>query len=142
MSVLVCSLTSNYSCHFTGTYGGHLELSAFASLKKKEIKIVQPGLVYVVSGDDDSRDAMTERQALEKERQRIQDSLPPSAEGPPLTNRDVRRRKRMQEQRASREPSSSRDDSEDCRRSDSVGESSSGPSTKGPAEAFGPLYIA
>lgn len=142
MSVVVCSLTPLNSRHLIGTYGGHLELSAFASLKKKEIKIVQPGLVYVVSGDDDSRDAMAERQALEEERQRIQDSLPPGAEGPPLTNRDVRRRKRMLEQRASREPSSSRDESEDRARSGSVGESSSGPLTKGPAEAFGPLYIA
>lgn len=36
-----------------GTYGGHLELSAFAQLKQKVVKVVQPGLVYLVSGDDE-----------------------------------------------------------------------------------------
>jgi hypothetical protein len=32
----------------TGTYGGHLELSAFAHLKHKNVKVIQPGLVYVI----------------------------------------------------------------------------------------------
>ncbi|WFD36212.1 hypothetical protein MCUN1_003089 [Malassezia cuniculi] len=41
----------------TGTYGGHLELSAFAHAFQKNIKIVQPGLVYVVAGNDGSRGA-------------------------------------------------------------------------------------
>lgn len=41
----------------TGTYGGHLELSAFAHAFQKNIKIVQPGLVYVVAGSDGSRGA-------------------------------------------------------------------------------------
>lgn len=31
-----------------GTYGGHLELSAFAHLKKRDVKVIQPGLVYVI----------------------------------------------------------------------------------------------
>lgn len=31
-----------------GTYGGHLELSAFAHLKRKNVKVIQPGLVYVI----------------------------------------------------------------------------------------------
>ncbi|KAG7442737.1 cysteine proteinase [Guyanagaster necrorhizus] len=30
------------------TYGGHMELSAFAHLTKRNIKVVQPGLVYVI----------------------------------------------------------------------------------------------
>ena len=34
-----------------GTYGGHLELTAFAHAFNKHVKIVQPGLVYVVAGD-------------------------------------------------------------------------------------------
>ncbi|KAL7412214.1 hypothetical protein BDY24DRAFT_393647 [Mrakia frigida] len=42
-----------------GTYGGHLELTAFAHLKKRWIKVVQPGLVYVVSCEDESRAAST-----------------------------------------------------------------------------------
>ncbi|CAE6526576.1 unnamed protein product [Rhizoctonia solani] len=33
-----------------GTYGGHLELTAFAQLKIVNVKVVQPGLVYVIEG--------------------------------------------------------------------------------------------
>lgn len=33
-----------------GTYGGHLELTAFAQLKLVNVKVVQPGLVYVIEG--------------------------------------------------------------------------------------------
>lgn len=33
---------------FLGTYGGHLELTAFAHLKKRDVKVIQPGLVYVI----------------------------------------------------------------------------------------------
>ncbi|KAF8624060.1 hypothetical protein AX15_006074 [Amanita polypyramis BW_CC] len=40
-----------------GTYGGHMELSAFAHLTRRNIKVVQPGLVYVIEwnagGDPD-----------------------------------------------------------------------------------------
>lgn len=32
----------------TATYGGHLELSAFAHLKRRNVKVIQPGLVYVI----------------------------------------------------------------------------------------------
>ncbi|TDL26853.1 cysteine proteinase [Rickenella mellea] len=31
-----------------GTYGGHLELVAFANLKRRNIKVIQPGLVYII----------------------------------------------------------------------------------------------
>ncbi|KAH8914524.1 cysteine proteinase [Atractiella rhizophila] len=41
----------------SGTYGGHLELSAFAKLKRRRIKVVQPGLVYVVGWKDESPSA-------------------------------------------------------------------------------------
>lgn len=34
-----------------GTYGGHLELSAFAHLKHRNVKVIQPGLVYVIEWD-------------------------------------------------------------------------------------------
>lgn len=30
------------------TYGGHMELSAFAHMTKRNVKVVQPGLVYVI----------------------------------------------------------------------------------------------
>ncbi|KAB5589529.1 hypothetical protein CTheo_7036 [Ceratobasidium theobromae] len=33
-----------------GTYGGHLELTAFAQMKLLNVKVVQPGLVYVIEG--------------------------------------------------------------------------------------------
>ncbi|WFD31542.1 ubiquitinyl hydrolase 1 [Malassezia sp. CBS 17886] len=54
-----------------GTYGGHLELSAFAHLKLKPIRIVQPGLVYVVSYDDGSAGARWESECRERERARL-----------------------------------------------------------------------
>jgi hypothetical protein len=31
-----------------GTYGGHLELSAFAHLTQQDVKVIQPGPVYVI----------------------------------------------------------------------------------------------
>lgn len=127
----------------SGTYGGHLELSAFASLKKKEIKIVQPGLVYVVSGDDDSRDAVIERQAIEQERQRIQDSLPPpSTEELSLSSREARRKKRTARQ------ANTRESSEEPGAAAASGSRSAANSPapllpkNGVVEAFGPLYIA
>jgi hypothetical protein len=33
---------------YPATYGGHMELSAFAHLSKRNIKVIQPGLVYVI----------------------------------------------------------------------------------------------
>ncbi|KAI0314059.1 hypothetical protein OF83DRAFT_1165358 [Amylostereum chailletii] len=40
------------------TYGGHLELSAFAHMARRDVKVIQPGLVYVIewaSGWDTSQ---------------------------------------------------------------------------------------
>lgn len=78
----------------SGTYGGHLELSAFAHLKQKEIKIVQPGLVYVVSGDDESPQAIQERERKEQERLMAQNRSEPGSEGPPPSERALRRMRR------------------------------------------------
>lgn len=33
---------------YSATYGGHLELSAFAHMKKCNVKVIQPGLVYLI----------------------------------------------------------------------------------------------
>ncbi|KAI0632709.1 hypothetical protein C8Q77DRAFT_838726 [Trametes polyzona] len=33
------------------TYGGHMELSAFAHMTRRNVKVVQPGLVYVIEWD-------------------------------------------------------------------------------------------
>ena len=54
-----------------GTYGGHLELSAFAHLKQKRIRIVQPGFVYVVACDDDSYSARSSRARRERHRRHV-----------------------------------------------------------------------
>ncbi|KAI9061853.1 cysteine proteinase [Trametes sanguinea] len=38
------------------TYGGHLELSAFAHMTKHNVKVIQPGLVYVIEWDAGGED--------------------------------------------------------------------------------------
>ncbi|TFK37508.1 hypothetical protein BDQ12DRAFT_143460 [Crucibulum laeve] len=46
------------------TYGGHMELSAFAHLTKRNVKVIQPGLVYVIewaAGGDPSSSSTPER---------------------------------------------------------------------------------
>jgi hypothetical protein len=46
---LVLFLASTHtSSSFSATYGGHLELSAFAHMKKCNVKVIQPGLVYLI----------------------------------------------------------------------------------------------
>ncbi|KAL1701762.1 hypothetical protein EV121DRAFT_262734 [Schizophyllum commune] len=45
-----------------GTYGGHLELSAFAHMTGKNVKVIQPALVYVIAAnamDDSAPEAST-----------------------------------------------------------------------------------
>lgn len=123
----------------SGVYGGHLELSAFASLKHKEIKIVQPGLVYRVTGHDDSPEAVAERSAIENRREAIQAKQPSGSERPAATAREIRRRKRKEGlgggQASAARPevaSSSRLADDEEQEQDS----------EGPIEASGPLYIA
>lgn len=45
---MVILFVNDWFCSTSGTYGGHLELSAFAHLKHKNVKVIQPGLVYVI----------------------------------------------------------------------------------------------
>lgn len=73
-------------CFDQGTYGGHLELSAFAHLMKINVKVIQPGLVYVIewntagpegagSGhEDDAREARRTR------RDQVRESKAPKQE--------------------------------------------------------------
>ncbi|KAK0554633.1 hypothetical protein OC845_000665 [Tilletia horrida] len=77
-----------------GTYGGHLELSAFAHLKRKEIKIVQPNLVYVVAADadDDEENAAHQRSSEPVESGIGSASL--TADGLPPTARQLRKIRR------------------------------------------------
>ncbi|KAF8636094.1 hypothetical protein AX17_003799 [Amanita inopinata Kibby_2008] len=42
-------IDTHLSCmHENATYGGHMELSAFSHLTRRNIKVIQPGLVYVI----------------------------------------------------------------------------------------------
>lgn len=43
--------TRSYLSGTVATYGGHMELSAFAHLTKRNVKVIQPGLVYVIEWD-------------------------------------------------------------------------------------------
>ena len=52
----------------SGTYGGHLELSAFAHFVRRDVKVIQPGLVYVIewfAGWDPSEIATTSGPSFE-----------------------------------------------------------------------------
>lgn len=68
-----------------GTYGGHLELSAFAHATLKSIRIVQPGLMYVVACDDNSASARAARNRRERARAKA------LAHGPREATRGARR---------------------------------------------------
>lgn len=147
-----------------GTYGGHLELHAFAQMKQKQIKIVQPGLVYVVEGVDDSPEARRLQDEKEQERLRIQSSIQAGTESAPLTERQQRKQKRDEAKRdkkptklaqhdeASESSSTCTQPAADATRSASRTSafSSSPGSCQGTsaasapqlAEAYGPLYIA
>ncbi|KAJ8590989.1 cysteine proteinase [Rhizopogon salebrosus TDB-379] len=62
-----------------GTYGGHLELSAFAHFARRNVKVIQPGLVYVIEWkagaeiDDQSSSQDNERDARRRKRQQQRD---------------------------------------------------------------------
>ncbi|EGN92658.1 hypothetical protein SERLA73DRAFT_172753 [Serpula lacrymans var. lacrymans S7.3] len=56
-----------------GTYGGHLELSAFAHRNHRNVKVIQPGLVYVIqwdAGGDPSSDHLDEDETVQHEREK------------------------------------------------------------------------
>ena len=48
MRVCLIKLYCANLCIHLATYGGHLELSAFAHLTQRNVKVIQPGLVYVI----------------------------------------------------------------------------------------------
>ena len=79
------SLPARSNSHsILGTYGGHLELSAFAHYARRDVKVIQPGLVYVIewfAGWDPSEIAATSGPSFEE---------PPS----PVDSRGKRRMKR------------------------------------------------
>jgi hypothetical protein len=73
---------------WAGTYGGHLELSAFAHLTQRNVKVIQPGLVYVIewaaggdiatpatdhaSTDEDSKLGDREKRRLRRDQKRAE----------------------------------------------------------------------
>ncbi|KAI0742492.1 hypothetical protein C8Q80DRAFT_1109563 [Daedaleopsis nitida] len=83
------------------TYGGHLELSAFAHMTKRNVKVIQPGLVYVIEwnaggdfsdsseaqdhdsdvDDREKRRARRERRRSEAEMSTSEDTEPSTATG-------------------------------------------------------------
>lgn len=83
------------------TYGGHLELSAFAHMTKRNVKVIQPGLVYVIEwdaggdlgdssaqGDDDPNLDDREKRRLRRERRRSEQAAVDDAE-PSMTTGTV-----------------------------------------------------
>ncbi|KAG9217661.1 hypothetical protein CCMSSC00406_0003650 [Pleurotus cornucopiae] len=55
------------------TYGGHLELSAFAHMTRRNVKVIQPGLVYVIewsAGWDPDDDEAGDRRRLRSDKKR------------------------------------------------------------------------
>ncbi|KAG2125763.1 hypothetical protein DEU56DRAFT_824268 [Suillus clintonianus] len=64
-----------------GTYGGHLELSAFAHFARRNVKVIQPGLVYVIEwkagaeSDEQSSSQDNERDTRRKKRQQQRDEM-------------------------------------------------------------------
>jgi hypothetical protein len=130
----------------SGTYGGHLELSAFAQYQQKEIKIVQPGLVYIVSGDDESPQATKEREKREKERQLAQSKTVPGSEGPPPSERELRRLRREKKTKGLEEEEKVGESSKMALRKETAVEEAAALEEdlqeRAAAEAFGPLYIA
>ncbi|KAN0065491.1 hypothetical protein ACQY0O_001328 [Thecaphora frezii] len=136
-----------------GTYGGHLELHAFAQMTQKRIKIVQPGLVYVVSAEDESPEAVKAREAKERERLRIQDTIAPGTEGPPPSDREQRRLKREESRQRKKQSAQALASKEEIVIVDSAepaAAAAAAPAAPTPAppapealvEAYGPLYIA
>ncbi|ORY86016.1 hypothetical protein BCR35DRAFT_351571 [Leucosporidium creatinivorum] len=68
-----------------GTYGTNIELSAFANLYQRSIKVVQPGLTYVITPEPMEGVVSPDQQEDEPEEEPLQENLTP---------RELRLRKR------------------------------------------------
>ncbi|PFH50124.1 hypothetical protein AMATHDRAFT_86018 [Amanita thiersii Skay4041] len=88
------------------TYGGHMELSAFAHLTRRNIKVIQPGLVYVIewnSGGDPAEDVPPQQ--------------PPLPDDPLSHSRDrrkLRRERKKEKQQQHSASTQSHDESDDA----------------------------
>jgi len=45
------------SMRVSGTYGSHLEISACSRMLQRQVKVIQPGMIYVVNDEDESPSA-------------------------------------------------------------------------------------
>ncbi|PVF99634.1 cysteine proteinase [Serendipita vermifera] len=67
----------------TGTYGGHVELTAFARLKRRNIKVVQPGWVYSIKYKQSDEDEESDSAPISPKRRKADSlSIFPVTEGP------------------------------------------------------------
>ncbi|KAH9818708.1 hypothetical protein DFH28DRAFT_958904 [Melampsora americana] len=62
-----------------GTYGGHLELSAYANLHQRPIKVIQPGMIYIIGYEDESPCALLSKNGKGKAKHVESDSSSTSA---------------------------------------------------------------
>ncbi|THH07595.1 hypothetical protein EW145_g3266 [Phellinidium pouzarii] len=73
--------------HLRCTYGGHLELTAFAHLKRRDVKVIQPGLVYIIEWTSGADLSPTESEAP------VDEQVPATPEAS-VNDRDARRVRR------------------------------------------------
>ena len=112
----------------------------------KHIKVVQPGLVYVVSGVDESPGVALAREKREEERRAAQEALAPGTEAPPPSERA---RRRLRREAKMKKTASSMSDATVvstvplAAQGTEDGEPEDQPQARlAPIEAWGPLYIA
>ncbi|KAF8127718.1 hypothetical protein EV363DRAFT_1344455 [Boletus edulis] len=92
-------LTAHLRCmREQGTYGGHLELSAFAHFARRNVKVVQPGLVYVIEWNAGG-EAIADQSAS------------PATQAEQLI--DARERRRLRKQQQQREEMSQQEEAND-----------------------------
>ncbi|KAH7107867.1 cysteine proteinase [Auriculariales sp. MPI-PUGE-AT-0066] len=75
-----------------GTYGGHLELSAFAHCRRRDVKVIQPGLVYIIEWNtgvnDDAMSSSAADDAEDRERRRLRRTSQKHAASKPSSSAD------------------------------------------------------
>lgn len=112
---------------YLGTYGGHLELTAFAHLKRRDVKVIQPGLVYVIewrSGAELSPTRETPPVRFESEDNEVEEVAPPK-------DREARRLRREKKRELKEKAAKSKQNAGDSDDDDDEGR-----------QEFGAVYVA
>ena len=100
---LMILLYSQSNLIMSATYGGHMELSAFAHLSKRNIKVIQPGLVYLIEWQaGESSSASTSNSTSQSQPSQDEDPLP--------ERRRSKRTRRPPPSSSSKQPSNSNHD--------------------------------